>query len=457
MPTDQAQNNNRYVSPERYAPHLSEFYPIVNSDGRLPKGDSQQQEQQEQIHLQRPNDILKSPLHSSRSSFYRIRRPSSVRSGASTINDLQTLITKKDMKKTLDAMQELSQHVESYARQLVSTSQRASLVASSLEEIARLKGCRDDTAEKFLNSSGLFHLLANHQRIMSQCITTALGEKLEQHMEGFNLKYATQESHFKQAFHEQTMKLKLQEKYNIKLSKRKIRNLVSYRENLQNLQTQLDDLESLKHDYYQDSYELVQSCCGNILKDVATVSRAQVEICENIARKGWSGGGLDDLIVDAEDPFNKDRNHEDNSEGESEETYDQQTPKNTFQQSPVASFSTPVPITEQSDSPQSSNKTSNETQETFDNSFSLPLPGTRGSFINNTTNKHSGEGDRADKEGEWEEEGEEEGEGEEETARGGKDGEEEEGTKISQHVLEGLDDLQIRDTEVCDQSSTLEG
>lgn len=54
-----------------------------------------------------------------------------------------------------------------------------------------------------------------------------------------------------------------------------------------------------------DSYELVENTCNKVLNKVATVSRAQVEISENIARKGWSGGGLDDLLYDADDPFSK--------------------------------------------------------------------------------------------------------------------------------------------------------
>ncbi|KAM3162815.1 Protein IVY1 [Lachancea thermotolerans] len=366
--------DNSQGSSDRYAPHLSEFYSMVN-EPRKKKNASGPSSQGAS------ENVLESPIRSTaNSSIFRIRRPSSLRSGFSSMTDLQPLVTSRDMTQTVDTMQQLLANVESYAQELVATSQRASMLALSLEQMARLKGCNDETADKFLSSSGLFHLIANHQRIMSDCMTSSMVETLANRIDEFQFKRRVREARFKKEFYDEAKKLKLQEKYNLQFSKRKTRNLLSYRENLANLQLQLDELESLKHRYYQDSSEMVEGCCNDVLRDMATVSRAQVEISENIARKGWSGGGLDDLMIDADDPFSKEGQNDDvDAEGESNMLNSPFSHVNSRTATPRAEplTSTPTRGEEDAGSATSVPSAQSSTQETCENSFSLPGPQVR--------------------------------------------------------------------------------
>ncbi|AGO10666.1 AaceriABR197Wp [[Ashbya] aceris (nom. inval.)] len=314
-------------SPTRYAPHLSEFYSIVNQDAQegrqaaLPQGDTGHEQALGLNKQANRSDVKRSmSLAESADSFAQLRRPSSIRSTTTSITDLQTLITKKDMVQTHDAMNQLVREMSEYALSLVSNATKASNVAFALENMAHLKGCNDGSADKFLNASGVFHLLSNHDRIIANLVTETLAPSLRDRIGAFGASYKTSELSFKKRLKEETFKLKLQEGYNIKLSKRKNRNLFSYRENLMNMQQQLDSIEALKHDYYQESYDLVEAFCQEVLKDIATLTRAQVEISENLARKGWSGGGLDDLIVSAEDPFSKNRSEEEESYQETQDS-----------------------------------------------------------------------------------------------------------------------------------------
>ncbi|SCU85302.1 LADA_0D06744g1_1 [Lachancea dasiensis] len=374
--------SNSNVPSERFAPHLSEFYSLVNNSNQK----AQHVKLNTQLAPPPPVSRLESPVRSTTdSSVFRIRRPSSLRSGFSSMTDLQNLVTRKDMSQTVDTMQQLLKNAENYAEELSSTSQKASLLALSLEQMARLKGCNDETADRFLSSSGLFHLIANHQRIMSDCINSSLVETLSGRIDEFQYKHRIHESQFKKEFHDEAKKLKLQEKYNAQFSKRKIRNLLSYRENLANLQLQLDELESLKHRYYQDSYEMVENCCFEVLKDTATVSRAQVEISENIARKGWSGGGLDELLLKADDPFNKgssDDMDEDNA-SDSGIFNSSGSPFVSRNGTPRTGRLRPSPSRHQTDQNSTASKhCTNEAShdDTYDNSFSLPIPQSRTSF-----------------------------------------------------------------------------
>ncbi|SCU81231.1 LAMI_0B05292g1_1 [Lachancea mirantina] len=366
MNSDTVDSRNRNAAYERYAPHLSEFYSMVSDQKGVPE--SNNVEETEAVILQSPARI------SSASAMLGARRASSLRSGMSSVSELQTLVTQKDMGQTVDVMSQVLSSINAYSEELRTVSQRASMVAVSLEQMARLKGCNDATAEKYLSSSGLFHVMANHQRIMSECIATTMGATLAERIEDFKYKRRVQEARFKQEFQGETRKLKLQEKFNQKFAQRKTRNLVSYRENLANLQLQLDEIETLKHKYYQDSYDLVQATCADVLKDVATVSRAQVEISENIARKGWSGGGLDELMIDADDPFNKNTSNADQSD-ESDKLGSHMSSFNT----PFSTRERSTPISTgvrmQTESPVNRSGDLEDADDTFDNSFSLPAPG----------------------------------------------------------------------------------
>lgn len=292
------------VSPERYAPHLSEFYSMMNgsdkTSGHIHKASPQ---------VDHPKDFSAHPMDdvvsTSTSTQNNLRRPSSIRSGVSgfSITELHALVTKEDIKKTQGSMKSLVGKITKYSEKLNELAQFSTEIAFELEDMARLKGCSDLTADKFINASGLFHLVSNHDRIISNCCEEVVVKGLNQKVEKLDSDFKAQEITFKKQFKDQSIKLKLQERYSSAMAKRKIRNLVSYRENLTILQHQLDQLEMLKHDYYQKSYGMVEATCQGVLKDIATLARAQIEISENIARKGWSGGGLDNLIIDADDPF----------------------------------------------------------------------------------------------------------------------------------------------------------
>lgn len=339
------------VSPGRYAPHLSEFYSIVNNTS--PRSE---QSLDGVVGERRGSHSMAAP---------------SVRSNYSSISDLRTLVTKRDIRNTVDAMSSLLESSRAYSASLREVSRNASMMGHSLENFARLKGCSDDDANKLLSASGLFHLLANHESIMSQCLRGVLAENLLDEIDELKVKSKTMENEFRVHAREESLKLKLQEKHNIKLSKRRTRNLVSYKESLVNLQMQLDQLESLRHDYYQDSYNLVESTCAKVLDAVAAVSRARVEISENIARKGWSGGGLDDLLMDAEDPFNKEE-----SPGEaSDATEGVETLENEHAKSPKTSLSSSEPHPSSPSPPSPTDEDYASEDDGVNNSFSLPLAG----------------------------------------------------------------------------------
>jgi hypothetical protein len=81
--------------------------------------------------------------------------------------------------------------------------------------------------------------------------------------------------------------------------------LSAFRSALVDLTYQIDELEALKYGHYRTALDLSQETSERILDYSALVVRAEIEVFEKIAQKGWdaSGAGLDDLIARAADPF----------------------------------------------------------------------------------------------------------------------------------------------------------
>jgi len=79
----------------------------------------------------------------------------------------------------------------------------------------------------------------------------------------------------------------------------------SYRSALTDLTQFIDELDQLKYEHWHVAHTLATDASNRVIDCAALVVRAEVEIFEKVAQKGWdgAGGGLDDLIARAQDPF----------------------------------------------------------------------------------------------------------------------------------------------------------
>ncbi|CCH42930.1 hypothetical protein BN7_2476 [Wickerhamomyces ciferrii] len=304
------------TSPSRYskATHLTEFYPYLNG-GQIKKEHSRQSS---------TNSITTGghgdgPSPRSRGGPGSDRRPSfstmnSFNSFSPSTLDLQTLVTKTDINKTTEAYNEILSTSKEYRDALLKVSEAAGNFGAALENGAKCKGS-GNSADGLLSASGLYFLVANHQQILAHSVKNSFEEPILKEINQFKLKTSKNDEIFKNNIKEKITLLKKQEYENSKLSKLKTRNLITYRSKLQQLTSHIDEIDKVKHDYYQSSFDLVQDTSQNILKQVGSIVRAQVEIYEGIARKGWSGGGLDELLAGCPDPFTNEDDDDDYDNG----------------------------------------------------------------------------------------------------------------------------------------------
>ncbi|ODV95590.1 hypothetical protein PACTADRAFT_42261, partial [Pachysolen tannophilus NRRL Y-2460] len=216
--------------------------------------------------------------------------------------DLQTLITSNDIQTNIENFNKLVETAKNYRNALCLISDAASEFGSALEEVAKTKGSHN-SGEGLMNAAGLQFLIANHDQILSKSIKQNFEIPIREKINDFKKDAILNDLKFKQLIREKLINLKKREKEINKFSKLKTKNLMTYKTNLLSLTSQLDEIDKLKHDFYLSSFELVQDFSQEILNHSGLVVRSQLEISEAIAKKGWSGGGLENLIANYGDPF----------------------------------------------------------------------------------------------------------------------------------------------------------
>jgi hypothetical protein len=234
-----------------------------------------------------------------------------------------TLLTKNDLAKSQEAYSELLSSAKAYRTALATLSTAASTFGSALEACARLKEARADpvgppgatsmsasfttkganTADTLMSASGVHHLIANHQQILSETVYRSFEVPLLHDLDRWQGVIDDEEETYKQQIKVQTKEIKRLEKEGLKLHKQRRRDVARFRAHLVNLTSKLDGLTTTHSDHARSLLRESQETSGRIVEASCSLVRAEVDIFESLARKGWSGGGLDDLLEKGQDLF----------------------------------------------------------------------------------------------------------------------------------------------------------
>lgn len=317
--------------------HLSEFYQIVGKETQGPSSTAVSSPSRYQRHqpyynhstshsvtspVSSPIDSTHDPSNFSAPASHHnpsgVPRRSSVSSFgtfASTIGttnyasgvinnhpDLPALITSREVSETADAYTGVLAAAQKYREALLAVSTAAAGFGAALEDCARCKGA-GSSAESLLAAGGLHFLVSNHQQILAKSIQRTFETPVKRQLDLFKSTMAKNDEEFKRELRAKTRKLKQNEMQNAKLLRLRVRNLAEYRMSLLELTSQIDDIDKFKYEHFCQAFDVAQDTSTHILTYAASVVRAEVEIYEGIAKKGWSGGGLEDLIATCPDPF----------------------------------------------------------------------------------------------------------------------------------------------------------
>jgi hypothetical protein len=155
-------------------------------------------------------------------------------------------------------------------------------------------------------ASGVQYLVANHQLILSETVYRSFEVPLLHELDGWKRKIEEEDVGYQKEVKARTREIRRMEKEGTKLQKERRRDIGRFRDHLVQLTLMLDGLTNLHSTHSRNLLFSSQETSSKILDSSSLLVRAEVEIYENLARKGWSGGGLDELLERSGDPFSPD-------------------------------------------------------------------------------------------------------------------------------------------------------
>lgn len=238
------------------------------------------------------------------------------------------VLTKADLEFSQGAYNDLLSSAKAYRVALSTLSTSASTFGSALEACARLKEARSEalnppggnvsnsftasgscTADSLMAASAVHQLIANHQQILSEVVYRSFEVPLLHELDTWNRKIEEEEVTYQTSAKAMSKEIRKMEKEGMKVYKQRKRDVRHFRDHLVTLTSKLDSLTSLHGEHSRGLLRDCQDTSGRIVECSAGLVRAEVDIFEALARKGWNGGGLDDLLEKGRDLFANDESH----------------------------------------------------------------------------------------------------------------------------------------------------
>ncbi|KJZ74874.1 hypothetical protein HIM_05783 [Hirsutella minnesotensis 3608] len=227
------------------------------------------------------------------------------------------VLKRADLDRSHDAYADLVASAKTYRLALADLSAAASSFASALEACARLKEARAEpigppagrpgsgscTADPLLSASGVHHLIANHQQILSETVYRSFEVPLLHDLDKWRSVIEDEDLSYQHNIKAQSREVKRLEKEGLKLHRQRRRDVARFRAHLVDLTAKLDGLTTLHADHAGTLLRESQDTSARIADASCSLVRAEVDIFESLARKGWSGGGLEDLLDKGQDLF----------------------------------------------------------------------------------------------------------------------------------------------------------
>jgi hypothetical protein len=159
------------------------------------------------------------------------------------------------------------------------------------------------TANGLLAASGVHQLIANHQQILSETVYRSFEVPLLHDLDQWRSRMDDEEERYQKDAKGMSREIRKMEKEGLRLHGKRKRDVGAFREHLVKLTLQLDGLTSLHGGHARGLLREGQEMSLSIVECSAGLVRAEVDIFEALARKGWSGGGLDELLERGRDLF----------------------------------------------------------------------------------------------------------------------------------------------------------
>ncbi|EJT45987.1 hypothetical protein A1Q1_05533 [Trichosporon asahii var. asahii CBS 2479] len=217
------------------------------------------------------------------------------------LSESHTLISRKDLRASIACFEDLMAAAKAYRNALLAMSSATAAFASAMEACSRVKGCREANAA-LAGAGGLQFLISNHEQLLADTVYRQFEIPLLEALDNYKLMTSDRLAQYEKALQAQSEKIRRTEAENMKIGRRKKRDLSQFRTALAELQRQVDELDGIKLQYHEEVLEAEEETWDTVLSKVAFVIRSQLDFYEKIAGKA-SDPILEPIVSSIPDPF----------------------------------------------------------------------------------------------------------------------------------------------------------
>ncbi|KIJ70313.1 hypothetical protein HYDPIDRAFT_78105 [Hydnomerulius pinastri MD-312] len=211
----------------------------------------------------------------------------------------EKIITRANLKVSLQAYDELMNCSASYRAALLHMSKVTAAFADSLEKCSGLKGPSYEAGTRLQAASGLHHLIGNHWHVLAETLDKSFEKPLRQHLDTYKTIVHERSASYEKALREKSEIIRHTETTNMN---KKQRNLQSFREALTVLQRQVDELDGLKAQHYQEIMEHEEEVWDVVQAKVCVGVRSTMDVFDRFTAKA-SDPILEPMLQSVPDPF----------------------------------------------------------------------------------------------------------------------------------------------------------
>ncbi|EIN10683.1 hypothetical protein PUNSTDRAFT_100393 [Punctularia strigosozonata HHB-11173 SS5] len=209
------------------------------------------------------------------------------------------IITRNNLKASLQAYENLINTCANYRAVLMTLSKATAAFADAMQTCSTLKGPSYEAGTRLQAASGLHHLMGNHWHVLAETLDKSFEKPLRTHLTEYRTAVTERSTSYERALREKSRIIRETE---MSQMKKKGRNLQSFREALAVLQRQVDDLDELKVNHYQEIVEHEEEVWDFVQGKVTHAVRTTMDVFDRFTAKS-SDPVIEHMLQAVPDPF----------------------------------------------------------------------------------------------------------------------------------------------------------
>ncbi|EAU84570.2 hypothetical protein CC1G_00089 [Coprinopsis cinerea okayama7 len=214
-------------------------------------------------------------------------------------NGPSKIITRANLKSSIQAYEDLVNSCSTYRAALVAMSKATASFADAMERCSGLKGPTYEAGTRLLAASGMHHLMGNLWQVLSDTLDKKVEKPLRQTLDSYRTVVQERSQDYEQTLKEKSRIIHETETRSLN---RKSRNLQSFREALAILQRQVDELDELKVSHYQEIMDHEEEIWNGVQSKVCVAVRSTMDVFDRVTAKA-SDPIIEPMLQTVPDPF----------------------------------------------------------------------------------------------------------------------------------------------------------